>query len=241
MTEENVTAGAIPETKPDSVGSMLVNIFLEPMKVFRQIQIKPSWLVPFVIMVVVLSVVGMLTTPYQMDLQRQMIETSTDMQPQEQQRALDGMEMAAPFAHWIGLGTTFVFVILIFFVAVGVLMLMGNVILGGEASFKQIASAYGWASMIGVLGGIVKTALILWTGSADVRLSLAILLPADGFSSPLYGVLNSVTDIFFVWQMVVLIFGLAILYRFSKGRAAAVVLIPLAVIGGVIAVLSTAL
>ncbi|MFH2056638.1 MAG: YIP1 family protein [bacterium] len=239
MNGENLSAGAIPETKPDSVGSMLVNIFLEPMKVFHRVQAKPSWVVPLIISVLILTASGMLVTPYQLEMQRQQIETNVDMQPEQRQQALDGMDLVAPYAHWFAL-STIVIVPIIFFIAVGVLMLMGNVILGGEAPFKQVASIYAWTGIISALGMIVKTALILWRQTADIRLSLAILLPSGDTSSPLYGILNTVTDLFFIWQIVILILGLALIYKFSKGRAAAVVLIPVAVIGGIFTIISVA-
>jgi hypothetical protein len=240
MTEENTPVSSIPETKPDSVGSMLVNIFLEPVRVFHRVQVKPTWLIPLIISVIVISAGAMLTTPYQMDLQRQQIETSADMQPEEKQQALTGMEMAAPYAHWIGLGSALVLTPIIFFIIVGILMLMGNVIMGGESPFKQVASVYAWSGLIAVLGVIIKTALILWRGTADVSLSLALLLPGNDISSPLYGILNQATDIFLIWQIVVLIFGLALIYKFSKQKAAAVVLIPTAVIVGIFTLISVA-
>ena len=240
MTEENVPVSPIPETKPDSTGSMFVNIFLEPVRVFRRVKVKPSWVIPFIISIIVISAGAMLTTPYQMDLQRQMIETNADMQPDEKEQALTGMEMAAPYAHWIGLGSALLLTPIMFFIIVGVLMLMANVIMGGEAPFKQLASVYAWSGIISVLGMIIKTALMLWQGTADVRLSLALLLPSNDVSSPLYSILNGVTDIFFVWQIIVLILGLALIYKFSKGKAAAVVLIPAAVIIGAFTLISVA-
>lgn len=239
MTEENVSGGAIPETKPDSVGSMLVNIFFEPLRVFRRVQAKPTWVVPLIILTLVITLSGMLTTPYQLEMQRHQIETNPDLQPEQRQNALDGMEVVAPYAHWFAL-ISLVVVPIFFFVGVGVLMLMGNVILGGDAKFAQVASVNAWAGIVGALGALVKMGLILWQHTADIRLSLALLLPSGDTSSPLYGVLNQGTDIFMIWQLVLTIFGVAVVYKFSKGRAAVTVLIPTAVIIGIFVALSAA-
>lgn len=240
MTEENTPVSAIPETKPDSVGSMLVNIFLEPVRVFRRVQVKSSWVLPFLIFFVVFLISGYLTAPQKLDLMFQQIESSSEMQPEERQRALDQMEVAREWAGIATAGFLFFAIPIFYFVGIGVVMLMGNVIFGGEARFRQVASVNAWSWMIFLLGVIIETALVLWKNSADVRLSLAILLPDLDPSSVIYNVVNGFTNPFTIWGTVVSILGLSIIYNFSKGKAAAVVLIPAAVIIGIITLISVA-
>jgi hypothetical protein len=216
------------ETKSDSIGSMFTNIFVDPVRVFRRVTAKPAWGLPLLVMLVVVAAHGFLVAPLQWEQQRQQIEMSTEMEQQQKEQALQGMEMMAPYSRYFGLLGTIAAGI-VFFIVVGVLMLMGNVIFGGDANFKQVASVNAWAGIIGALGLVVKTALMLLQGTYDIRLSLAILLPSSDTNSTLYGLLNSATDIFTIWEVIVMIVGIAVVYKFEKGKAAAVVLIPLAV------------
>ena len=238
MTEEQMAPSVESETKPDSVGSMLTNVFFEPKKVFHRLKLKPTWILPLFIVLVLITATTVVTTPLQMEAGRQRIQNSTELTPDEKEKQLSQMEIGAQYA-WIGTIAAPIVGLIIFFVIVGVLMLLGSLIMGGDASFSQVASIYAWSGLIAGLGMIVKTPLMLWKNSPDIRTSLAIILPGSDTSSFLYHLLNSATDVFLVWQIVVLIMGIAIVYNFSKGKAAAVVLVPTVVGVGIGVTLAT--
>ena len=60
----------------------------------------------------------------------------------------------------------------------------------------------------------------------DVRTSLAVLMPGGDIKSIPFFLVNTLTDVFLVWQTIIMIFGVAVIYNFAKQRAAMVVLIP---------------
>ncbi len=115
------------------------------------------------------------------------------------------------------------------FLMAGVIMLMGTVVLGGSAKFMQLVALVCYAGMISVLGIIVKTPLMVMKQTMDIRTSLAVLLPGSDTTSTIYAILNGFTDIFFVWQVIVLILGVAAIYNFARGKAATAVLVPVGV------------
>ena len=80
------------ETKADSVGSMLVNIFLSPMRVFGSIKAKPTWIIPFVILLLATAVTAYVVAPLAMEMQKQQIMTSDKYTPEQREQAVQQME-----------------------------------------------------------------------------------------------------------------------------------------------------
>jgi hypothetical protein len=216
------------ETKADSVGSMLVNIFLSPMRVFESIKAKPTWIIPFVITLLAMAGTSYVVAPLAMEMQKQQIMTSDKYTPEQRDVAVQQMETYKGVGAIFGVvGGIFGGAIMVFLMA-GIIMLMGSVVFGGSAKFMELVSLVCFAGMISVLGQLVKTPLMKQT--IDIRTSLAVLLPGSDIKPFVYTILNSLTDVFFVWEMILVIGGVAVLYNFSKGKSAAIVLIPVGVI-----------
>jgi len=109
----------------------------------------------------------------------------------------------------------------------GIFLFAGNTILGGSSRFWTLFSMIGWSSMVGMLGGLLNTVLVLMKKTAHgVTTSLAMLLPTPNVGekpSALYRLLSQF-DLFMIWQVALWIIGLSVLYKITKGKAAAVVL-----------------
>jgi hypothetical protein len=218
------------ETKADSVGSMLVNIFLSPTRVFGSIKAKPKWIIPFVIFLLATAVTSYMVTPLAMEMQKQQIMTSDKYTPEQRDAAVQQMETFKGLGAIFGVvGGTIGAAIMVFLMA-GIVLFMGTVIFGGSAKFMELVALVCFAGMISVLGQIVKTPLMVMKQTMDIRTSLAVLLPGNDMTSFVYTLLNTLTDVFFVWQMILIIGGVSVLYNFSKGKAAATVLIPVGVV-----------
>jgi len=142
------------------------------------------------------------------------------------------MEASQGFAM-IGVISSPVVWTIFLFIAVGVLMLMGNVIFGGKARFAQVFAMVILSFMTWVVASIVKTPLIVAKDSVDIRTSLAILLPGETNSGALYTLLNTFTDVFVVWQVILLIIGVKVIYDFATQRAAMTVIIPTVVLAAI--------
>ena len=96
----------------------------------------------------------------------------------------------------------------------GLLLIAFNVILGGEASFKQLLSAAAHAMYIGTAGGVVSIGLMA-VGAEIVTLSPGLFLPEmEGFIGRFLNGIN----VFSVWTCGVL--GVAV-SRFYPGRSVA--------------------
>ena len=215
---------------------MLVSIFYEPTRVFRALKEKPTWLIPLIFFLVVMTIATYFIMPAAQKAQLAAIDRSEVYSAEQKAQIKEQMEQNKGFAM-IGVIASPIFWVVLIFISVGFTMLMGNAIFGGKARFAQVFSMIILSFMTWVIGTIIKTPLIVAKDSIDVRTSLAIVLPGETTSGPLYSFLNTYTDIFVVWQLVILVIGVKIMYDFVTSKAVMTVLIPT----GVMAAISIAL
>ena len=214
------------ETSVKEMGAMgrIVGIFSSPRETFENIDRKPTWLVPFIIIVIVTLVLGLLA----MDIQIK--DRLADMEardiPAERFEATQ-RQMEGPLKY-IGFIVAPIGMLIVWVIIAGILLFVGNTLMGGETKFKKVFSVVAWTSLIGVVGQIVRTFLVLSKGTTrGVGTNLAILLlptPELGQSpSYLYRFLSQF-DVFAIWGLALYIIGLAVIYRFTTKKSATLVI-----------------
>jgi hypothetical protein len=218
---------------------MLVSIFYEPTRVFRALKEKPTWLIPLVVFLLAMTVMTYFIMPAVQKSQLQLIEKSEVYTAEQKAQIKEQMTTNKGFAL-IGVISAPIVWAIGTFIAVGLIMLMCNVILGGKAGFAQVYGVVVLSLMTWVISSFIKTPLIMAKDSIDVRTSLAILLPGETTSGPLYTLLNSFTDVFVIWQLILLIIGVKVIYDFTTQKASLAVLIPVGVIAAITVGLSAA-
>ncbi len=219
----NATHPETPSTKEIGPVGRIIGIFMSPRETFESIRQKPTWLVPFLISVFFAIVFTFLA----MDivLKDQIALQQARGAPQEQIEAQSSFQ-EGPLKYISGvfilIGTLVSWVVIS-----GIFLFGGNTIMGGETKFKKVFSVVAWSSLIGVVGGLVKTPLILSKGTSQgVTTSLAILLPTPELGqsgSVLYRLLTRF-DVFTIWTIVLYCIGLAAIYQFTTKKAATLVL-----------------
>ncbi len=219
----NTTSSENPSTKEIGPIGRIIGIFTSPRETFESINQKPTWLVPFLMSVILTIVMTFLLTDIGLQDRIDMLQArgvpqeQIDMQSQMQEgplRYISGI--------FIPIGTLLVWVVISALFLFG-----GNTIMGGETKFKKVFCVVAWSSLIGVLGGIIKTPLILSKGTTrGVTTSLAILLPTPELGqsgSVLYRLLTRF-DVFTIWTIALYCIGLAAIYQFTTKKAAILVL-----------------
>ena len=237
MSETNVESGATAETKHDSAVSMLWNVLLEPTRVFKRIREKPTWALPFIIFLLAFVVVTYLVTPLALEAKKQEISTSEKLSQEQRDAQLQQLELGKKFAI-VGAIVAPIGAGILYLVIWGALILTGTVIQGGTAKASAVWSVLCYSLVPGIISTIVRTPLMLSKGSMDIRTSLAVLLPASAMNKPGFSVLNTFTDIFVVWEIVLLIIGVSVIYGFTKQKASITILVPAAVIAVIMGVVS---
>jgi hypothetical protein len=201
----------------------LIGIFTSPMETFESIDRKPDWVVPLIINIVFALVIVFLTSSIRMEDQLASMRAK-DVPPEQIQMVQT--QMSGPM-RYINIVAVPIVVFVMWSVLSGIFLFSGNTILGGNSKFWKLFSMVGWSSMIGLVGGLLNTALVMMKKTAHgVTTSLAMLLPTPNVGekpSALYR-LFSQFDLFMIWQVALWIIGFSVLYKVTKGKAASVVL-----------------
>lgn len=218
---------AIPSVQPEekTIGgaSKVLNIFFEPRKVFESLKIKPTWLVPFIIVALLGMGFFYYTFPYMMDQQVQRIQENERIPEAQKERIIETLkEKDHPPLWQLAIAPAGSLIALVLVAAV--LFFVFNVLMGGDSTFRRNFSVYCYSSLIAIPSMIVKFPLIMTKGDLNVQTSLALLLSPDAKDTFLYRVLSSF-DIFTVWQVVLVSIGMGVVYKYSTKKAFTAVVI----------------
>ena len=220
---EEVGSTVPQEEKTLGGASKIINLFFEPKKVFASLKIKPTWLVPFIIVAILGIGSFYFTYPLMMKQQVEKIRENEKIPDKQKQKIIETMTekdhpplWQLPFAP---VGTLLVFAIL-----AAVLFFVFNVLLGGDSTFRRVFSVFCYSSLIGIPSMVVKFPLTIMKQDINVQTSLALLLSADSKDTFLYRVLSGF-DIFTLWQVILISIGMGVLYSYTTKKAFTVVFV----------------
>jgi hypothetical protein len=218
MSEETTAAGGM------STMQKIIGIYSAPRRTFEAIDQNPTWFLPFIIGVVFFLIFQFLTVDLQMDYRVEMMEARGDI-PQEQMDVAKA-QMQGPVKYIGFVAGPIVWLIMILIIA-ALFYVAGNLMIGGDTSFKKVFAIVAWTGLIGVISFIIMTLLILSKGTMHgVALDLSILLdtPAIGEDkSTLYRILSKF-DVFVIWEIVLYIIGMSVTYKATVKKAAVPIL-----------------
>lgn len=214
---EEISSPASQEEKTMGGASKVINIFFEPKKVFESLKIKPTWLVPFII--VALLGIGFYYFAYPMIMSEQIakIEANERIPAEQKEVIIERMQESDHPPVW-QLGISVIGVLIYFTIASAILFFAFNVLLGGDSTFRKVFSVYFYSALVGIPATIVKLPLTLVKKSADVQTSLALMLSPDVKETFLYKVFSSF-DIFVIWQVILVSMGMAVIYKFTSKKS----------------------
>ncbi len=212
------------QDRPISFFQRIILVLTEPAKAFADIVAHPRWIGAFLIVVLAGLVSMQASFPYMMEAQERAFQQNPNMTPEQTEMMMQRFDPEKEVSQRIWMSIMAVvggFLELL--ILAGLFTFGCSFLLGGEATFKQVMAVIAHSLLVRVPKVLLLTPLILVKQSMSVSSSLAVLLPMDQWMTPL-GVLLMQIDIFKIWGIALLITGLATLYRFSKGKVAALVL-----------------
>jgi hypothetical protein len=249
MNPEPPPIGTDIEPASSLIGRM-ANVFAAPGEVFDEIKLRPvvaaNWVVPMILSIVIGWISAGLI--FSQDFTRQQmgdaqeaamrkplekLKSSGKLNDSQMEQALEQNKKIAYIAVVIGgvAGVPFGMAISLF-LGGAILWLVGTKALKGQFPFLKGVEVLGLASLISILGGIVKTLLVLVKGSIFASPSLALLLKDTNPTDPSFSLL-SLANVFSLWYLSVASIGLARIAGASVARAAAWVFgIWIIVVGG---------
>ena len=210
-----------PKTEPTLPNLMvrLVQVLTSPAKLFDALRGNPRWLGALLLAIGAgIAIVALI--PVELIEEMMLAQTPADATP-EQIAAMESQAGAAGVFRWLG---PVVFQPIMLLIIAVFLLVVFNVLMGGEASFKQLFAFTTHANLIGVVGGLLTLPLILARGSLTTALSLGLLVPGMDSDSFGFKFLNGV-NLFGIWTAVVLGIGMSRLYpKVSPGTATGILL-----------------
>lgn len=232
MASTSTDTGAAPA--PAGLLSRFLGIITSPKATFERVVAHPRWFGMFALTtgIVLVCTVGPLYTEWgrqaALDQQVQVMESFGANVNDEMYAQMETRMRIAPYTTGAGiLIMTPVFLLLI----CGILYAIFNAAMGGNATFKQLVAVVVHAGVISALAMLFAAPLNYARGSMTSSTNLAVLLPMldeSSFPAQLLGMI----DLFWVWYVVVLAIGLAVLYR----RRTQPIAISLFAVYGVIAI-----
>ncbi len=227
MTDAAASSEPAAATGPDSAFGRLVGVFLSPVRTFRAIATKPTWLLPLLLWTACSFLLAELVTT-RSDM-RSMIARKMEQRGQKlSETQLDQVAERAKKFAWMGEVFWVVFPAVVAAATAGV-MWMGCHAFGMELRFRQSFGVTVHAFLPHVLGAIALFA-ILWGKPAIDPEAVEDMLPThlgvlvSRTAAPAAHSLLSSIDLLSFWTMALLVLGLSFATKAPRGRVAALVL-----------------
>lgn len=202
-TDQNMMAGASPSGTPEPLGfgAKLWNLFVDPRKTFQSVRANHEWVIVW-LLVSVISIgaylpIKSIVKESQIAQVEERLDQNQQMSEEKKAEVLSGME--EQFENPVYLLFVPISQILMIVIVAGVLLFIGNILLGGTASYLKMLNAYAWTMMIVIPGSIVTVPLIMAKGSMDVSIGLGVLASAE--TGPFVKKILSSFELFGLWQV----------------------------------------
>ncbi len=212
LSNSSVGAAVMPQAK--SPLERLIGVFVSPSSIMQDIAARPSWVLPLILV----TIVGSVSAFFLKDV---ILQTQLEAMEKRNMTA-EQIEQARPMMEKMMTYTVPLFLLvttpLFYLVIAGVLMFLGNVILGGETKFSQLFSITCWSGVITVLSSLINVPIMANKMVMESATSLSSLLPSEENKSLLYHLFSQI-DLFWIWWVAVIGFGVAAVYKFSTRKA----------------------
>ncbi|MFT3745385.1 MAG: Yip1 family protein [Pyrinomonadaceae bacterium] len=232
-----------PDSKPVEptpkmgVVSTLINIFFDPGETFKDLKIKPRFVVAGLIIALLVGIYSFgLAMKVGETGMRTFISEQIDKSPQAGSLSPEQKKNAVDLQMNIGKYTRFavpIFVFISFFIG-ALLYWLGSKAFGGTGSFMQNLSVWVYSGFPPAVIGMIGNFIVMAVKSAD-EIDLATsqrgLLNAnpgffiDGKSMPIVATLLSTFDLFAIWGWILAAIGLSTVNKMSKGASWALVIL----------------
>jgi hypothetical protein len=211
----NTTAMTGAPAAPLSLPARFIGIITGPKETFQSVVAHPRWfgmLAICTVLIAACAALPMTTDAGQEATLRQQVEGMESFGMTVSDQQYEGMRRGMAFAPYTTAGAVLVFTPIMTLAFAGIMYLVFNIMMGGDATFKQLFAVFAHASVISTLAQLFTGPLNYFRGAVTSATNLAVLLPMIEPKSFIGRVL-SMTDLFLIWWVLVLAMGLAVLYR----------------------------
>ena len=212
MSQQTVDAAATGTADPGLV-SRFFGVLLSPIETLRAVAARPRVL--GMLAIITLMIAGTATAFFNTDVGQLAWEDEAQLRGTEQ----PAIEQIRPYIGYFGLAPLVV-VPAVAVALAGVLYVVFNAVLAGEATFKHVLAVVVHSGIIKAAQQVFVTPLNYYRESLSSRTNVAVFFPMIEEGSFVARLLGTI-DLFNVWWIVVLAVGLGVLYRRKAAPIAA--------------------
>lgn len=235
MTEMTATSNAA--TPPAGLASRLIGVVFAPRDAYTAVAARPRALGALLVAIALMIAVQgtFLSTRVGKDAMiDQQIATMKAFGATVNEDAVQRLEAQAAYAPYIQAVSLAVFLPLVCAVVAGLVLAVFTAILGGGATFRQVYAVAAHSTIIGAVQQAFSFPIMYAQGEMTSPTKLAVFFPMldeMGFANYFL----SAIDLFYLWSVVNLSIGVAVLYQRRTGPIATALLGIYAVIAVIIA------
>jgi len=211
-SQEQISASA--QEASMSTAGRLFGVFTSPRPTMEDIASRPSWVLPLILVTLMATLSGFFLRDLIVENAIQEMEKRQDMTAEKIEQARPMVETSVRIFSVVG---PLVVTPIIYLAMAGVLLFTGNVVLGGEARFKNLFAVTCWSGIITILSTLINLPLMKSRGAMESSTSLAFLLPSEERQSALFFLLSQI-DLFMFWWLAIVGIGFAAAYKFSSEK-----------------------
>jgi hypothetical protein len=238
-TFESTEAQEPQSGKSGGVGSWIIGVFLDPKGTFEAMAGRlerphptdpaktkdmSKWWIPILIAIVITIGITFYTIPnFIAPMQEEAVREAVMSRGGTEADVQQAMGMSGAMMMPMAIIGVIIMTILIVFVAAGVFHLLMKMV-GGKGRFRHARAVVAWSTLITTLGSLIKLPIMIAKESMIVETGPSLFFKNLEPSDKLFKFLSAF-DVFTIWWMIVMLVGLAVTYRVSRGKAAVAVAI----------------
>ena len=202
-----------------------LDVFFDPRSLFKELEARPQWLLPFMIVSVIAIICTLLMFPVMEHLMLRQMPDGLSVEQQTQM--LSSLKMS----RYIGLLSAPV--VLLMKMSLMAFLLYGvTVLFSFDFTYRKALSILSHASIIAALDGLIMVGTIYFRGMSDIQtpkdLESVVLSLSWLFDATLHPAMRTVLDsltFFSVWYWILLLAGIKLTTKLSKVEAFLIVAI----------------
>ncbi len=208
MSEQHPVIDDTPVAKEMGFLGRLVGVFTSPGTAFQSIAQKPGWVIPLLVLIVLNLGYMFVVQPVLVKEQQQKTIQSLEEKnvDSEQQDAI--LAQSTKWMKVMMYPSAIIGSFIVVLIAAGIWLFFSNIMLGGDANYKQMLSVVTYTSYIGFVGQLIKLPINLTQETMNVHFSLATFMSDDLVKTFLYKFLASI-ELFNIWTVITISIGIA--------------------------------
>lgn len=218
---QTMNACEVEQAKEMGVFKRIINIFMEPSKVFKSVAQKPKVLIPIVFIILGFILLAVPKVSLMEEYTRQTYEKLYGSEQFMKTQKITKEQANASIEQTVGFSKIMSFVgplFMLIMILIQTLVFFGLFkLFKGVGTFMQTFAVLTYSYLINLLGEVVRTINVIISTNVEVTNSLALLLPNDK-TNYLFNFLNGL-DLFGLWAFLVAALGLSIVHKVSSRKA----------------------